>query len=104
MSPFFANFGFDLESFPSNLKESAFPQADEIANRMKEVHSNLIEFLTKARSKYKKYADPHCSPVKEYPVRSYIYLNARNLKLKILSKNWVPRRLVHSESWNASPA
>ncbi|KAJ9084160.1 hypothetical protein DSO57_1027287 [Entomophthora muscae] len=57
MSPFFANFGFNLETFPSNLKESAFPQADETANRMKEVDSNLIELLTKARSEYKKYAD-----------------------------------------------
>ncbi|KAJ9070671.1 hypothetical protein DSO57_1005199 [Entomophthora muscae] len=60
MFPFFANFGFDLES-SSNLKESAFPQADGIANRMKEVHSNLIEFLTKARSEYKKYAARHHS-------------------------------------------
>ncbi|KAJ9081220.1 hypothetical protein DSO57_1017064 [Entomophthora muscae] len=59
MSPFFDNFWFDLESFPSDLKESALPQADKIANRMKEVHSNLTEFLTKARSKYKKYTDCH---------------------------------------------
>ncbi|KAJ9048529.1 hypothetical protein DSO57_1034256 [Entomophthora muscae] len=71
---------------------------------MKEVHSNLTEFLTKARSKYKKYADCHCSPANEYPVGSYIYLNARNLKLKIPSKKLGPRRLVPSESWNASPA
>ncbi|KAJ9075043.1 hypothetical protein DSO57_1000327 [Entomophthora muscae] len=98
MSPFFVNFGFNLEPFPSDLKESAFPQAYEIANRMKELHSNLIEFLTKARSEYKKYSDHHHSLVKEYPVGSYVYLNARNLKLKIPSKNWVPRRLVHSES------
>ncbi|KAJ9080041.1 hypothetical protein DSO57_1029274 [Entomophthora muscae] len=104
MSPFFANFGFDLESFPSNCKESAFPKADVIANRMKEVYPNLIEFLTKARSKYNKYADCHRSLAKEYHVGSYVYLNACNLKLNIPSKNWVPRRLVHSESWNASPA
>ncbi|KAJ9056213.1 hypothetical protein DSO57_1035478 [Entomophthora muscae] len=68
MSPFFANFGFDLESFSSDLKESAFPQADEIANRMKEVHSNLIEFLTKARSEYKKYTDCDCSPERNIPL------------------------------------
>ncbi|KAJ9049645.1 hypothetical protein DSO57_1022264 [Entomophthora muscae] len=59
MSPFFANFGFDLESFPSSCKESSFPQADELANSMKEVHSNLTEYLTKTRSEYKKYADCH---------------------------------------------
>ncbi|KAJ9054387.1 hypothetical protein DSO57_1015389 [Entomophthora muscae] len=57
MSSFFANFGVDSESFPSGCKESAFPQADELANRMQEVHSNLTEFLTKSRSEYKKYAD-----------------------------------------------
>ncbi|KAJ9055329.1 hypothetical protein DSO57_1005149 [Entomophthora muscae] len=60
---------------------------------MKEVHSNLIEFLTKARSKYKKYAEHQRSPAKEYSVGSYVYLNTCNLKLKIPSKKLGPKKI-----------
>ncbi|KAJ9080449.1 hypothetical protein DSO57_1024802 [Entomophthora muscae] len=60
---------------------------------MKEVYSNLIEFLIKARFEYKKYADCHCLPAKEYPIGSYVYLNARNLKLKIPSKKLGPKKI-----------
>ncbi|KAJ9083415.1 hypothetical protein DSO57_1034912 [Entomophthora muscae] len=93
MSPFFINFGFDFESFPTTVLESMYPQEDKLANQMKKIHSDLILFLTKAHKEYKKYADCHCSPEKDYSVDSYIYLNACILKLKIPSKKLGPKKI-----------
>ncbi|KAJ9078309.1 hypothetical protein DSO57_1007863 [Entomophthora muscae] len=93
MSLFFANFGFDLESFPTTVLESMYPQADKLANQMKKIHLDLILFLTKACKEYKKYTNCHCSPEKDYVVASYVYLNARNLKLKIPSKKLGPKKI-----------
>ncbi|KAJ9074899.1 hypothetical protein DSO57_1001884 [Entomophthora muscae] len=47
-------------------------QADKLANQMKKIHLDLILFLTKARKEYKKYANCHCLPEKDYAVGSYV--------------------------------
>lgn len=60
---------------------------------MKKIHSDLILFLTKACEEYKKYTDCHRSPEKDYAVGSYVYLTARNLKLKIPSKKLGPKKI-----------
>lgn len=84
-SPFRANYGYDpdFEVLPEH--ETAVPQADEHASRMRALHAHLVDRVIDAQNLQAQYYDAKHLP-RSYEVGDKVYLKTTNIRTQRPSK------------------
>ena len=91
-SPFYICYGYNPDFTVGNTKESSVPQADELADHLKEIHNEAKAALTIANRTYSEYYNRKHRAPPEIKVGSKVYLDGSNIKTSRPSNKLEHRR------------
>ncbi|RXW13329.1 hypothetical protein EST38_g12526 [Candolleomyces aberdarensis] len=92
-SPFFANYGFHPTFSPKLSDTSSVPAAEDLSNRLQQIHQELKAELQYAQEQQQKYFNQHVLPSPKYQPDQLVWLLRRNIRTTRPSLKLDHRRL-----------
>ncbi|KAJ1300254.1 hypothetical protein OPQ81_005083 [Rhizoctonia solani] len=92
-SPFYMCYGYNPDFTVGNTKQSHVPQADELADHLKQIHEEAKAALNIANRTYARYYNDKHREAPQIEVGSKVYLDGTNIKTQRSSKKLDHKRL-----------
>ncbi|KAJ1300233.1 hypothetical protein OPQ81_005062 [Rhizoctonia solani] len=86
-------YGYNPDFTVRNTKQSHVPQADELADHLKQIHEEAKAALNIANHTYARYYDDKCREAPQIEVGSKVYLDGTNIKTQRSSKKLDHKKL-----------
>ncbi|KAJ1300322.1 hypothetical protein OPQ81_005143 [Rhizoctonia solani] len=92
-SPFYTCYGYNPDFTVGQTSSEKVPQADDLANHLKEIHEEAKAALSIANQTYKRYYDERRHEAPKIEVGSKVYLDGANIQTQRPSKKLDHKRL-----------